>query len=924
MCLRTRAASTVDRATVVCLCADLYTTLGQNARAIAVGLDYLRHLGIHWSPHPTEEEARREYDRIWSQFGSRPIEELVDLPLMTDPSSLATLNVLTKVFAAAMYTEANLACLVICRAVNLSLERGNCDGSTFAYVMLGAVAGASFGDYRAGFRFGQLGYELVEQRRLTGFQARVYNQFGTHVLPWTRHVKTGRDLLRRAFEVANKNGDLTFSAYSCHALTTNLLAVGDPLPEVQREAEHGLAFAEKARFRVVIDLIAIQLGLIRTIRGLTPKFGSFNDAQFDERRIERRLADNPDLARAEFSYWTRKLQARFLAGDYTSAVNAASRAQSLLWIARFAVGAAEYHFYGALSRAAVCDIAAADQRQQHVAALADHHRQLEVRAENCLDNFENRAALVGAEIARLEGRELDAEHLYEQAIRSARDYGFIHNEALANELASRFYAARGFEKIARVYLQEARYGYLRWGADGKVRQLDRLHPHLRDAPVPASPTATIGAPVEQLDVGTVLKAAQAVSGEIVLDKLIKTLLRIAVEHAGAERGLLILFPVDEPRITAEATTSSGQVEVTLRRTAVSPVELPESVLHYVARTRETVILDDALAQNPFSADEYLGQKHVRSILCLPLVKQSKLIGVLYLENNLASQVFTAARISVLEVLASQAAISLENARLYNDLGEREAKVRRLVESNIIGISIFDFDGRIIEANEAFLHIVGHSRDDIVSGRLRWTDLTPAEWQDADERAVAELRATGSCKAYEKEYLRNDGSRVPVLVGPAAFDGPRDQGVAFVLDLTERKRAEVELRESEQNYRMLFESIDEGFCTIEVLFDENEKPVDYRFLQISPSFERQTGIQNARGRRMREISPRHEEHWFEIYGRIALTGEPVRFENQAAQLQRWYDVFAFRVGEPVDRRVAILFNEITERKQAEAKLRQSES
>jgi PAS domain S-box-containing protein len=795
--LATRAASTVDRATVVCLCADLYTTLGQNARAIAVGLDYLRHLGIHWSPHPTEEEARREYDRIWSQFGSRPIEELVDLPLMTDPSSLATLNVLTKVFAAAMYTEANLACLVICRAVNLSLERGNCDGSTFAYVMLGAVAGASFGDYRAGFRFGQLGYELVEQRRLTGFQARVYNQFGTHVLPWTRHVKSGRDLLRRAFEVAKKNGDLTFSAYPCHALTTNLLAVGDPLPEVQREVEHGLAFAEKTGFRVVIDLIAIQLGLIRTLRGLTPKFGSFNDAQFDEIRIEHRLAGNPDLARAEFSYWTRKLQARFLAGDYTSAVNAASRAQSLLWIARYAVEAAEYHFYGALSRAAVCDIAAADQCQQHVAALAAHHRQLEVWAENCPDNFENRAALVGAEIARIEGRELDAERLYEQAIRSARDYGFIHNEALANELASRFYAARGFEKIARVYLQEARYGYLRWGADGKVRQLEHLHPHLRDAPVPASPTATIGAPVEQLDVGTVLKAAQAVSGEIVLDKLIKTLLRIAVEHAGAERGLLILFPGDEPRIAAEAATGSGQVEVTLRQAAVSPAELPESVLHYLIRSRKSVILDDALAQNPFSADEYIGQKHPRSVLCLPLVKQSKLIGVLYLENKLASHVFTPARISVLELLASQAAISLENARLYSDLAEREARIRRLVDSNIIGIMIGDARGRVIEANEAFLHMLGYSREDLTSGRVWWTKLTPAEWAPADQDALAQMSATGSCKPFEKEFFRKDGSRVPILVGGAFFERKPDEGVVFVIDMTDRKRAEEKLRASEQ-------------------------------------------------------------------------------------------------------------------------------
>src|SRR3981189_672353 len=189
--------------------------------------------------------------------------------------------------------------------------------------------------------------------------------------------------------------------------------------------------------------------------------------------------------------------------------------------------------------------------------------------------------------------------LYQQGIRSARVNSFVQNEALAYELAARFYAARGFDEIAHLYLRNARYGYLRWGADGKVRQLEQLHPHLRDAPVPASATTTIGAPVERLDVGTVLKAAQAVSGEIVLDELIKTLLRIAVEHAGAERGLLILFPGDEPRIAGEATTGRGPVEVTLRQTAVSPAELPESVLHTVIRTRESVILDAALAENTF-------------------------------------------------------------------------------------------------------------------------------------------------------------------------------------------------------------------------------------------------------------------------------------------------------------------------------------
>ncbi len=567
--------------------------------------------------------------------------------------------------------------------------------------------------------------------------------------------------------------------------------------DVQREAEHGLEFAQKARF----GLVTPKLGLTRILRGLTPKFGSFDDEQFDELRFERHLASNP-AALPECFYWIRKLQARFFAGDYASALDASLKAQRLLWTSPSHFETAEYHFYGALCQAASCDFASPDRGRQHVEALAAHHRQLEIWAENCPENFETRAALVSAEIARIDGRDVDAMHLYEQAIRSARANGFIHNEALANELASRFYAARGFEKIGRVYLQDARYGYLRWGADGKVRQLEQHHPHLRDAPVPASATATIGAPVGQLDVGTVLKAAQAVSGEIVLGELIKTLLRIVVEHAGAGRGLLILCQGDEPQIAAEATTGCGQVEVALRQAAASLAELPESLLNYVIRTRDSVILDDALEQNPFSADEYICQKHARSVLCLPLVKQSKLIGVLYLENNLASHVFTPARISVLELLASQAAISLENARLYNDLREREARIRRLVDSNIIGIFIGDSRGGILEANEAFLDILGYSREDLIAGRIRWTKLTPPEWAPADQDALAQLSATGTCRPYEKEYSRKDGNRVPVLVGGAFFEVKRDEGVVFVIDMTDRKRAEQALRESEERFRTL--------------------------------------------------------------------------------------------------------------------------
>jgi PAS domain S-box-containing protein len=555
------------------------------------------------------------------------------------------------------------------------------------------------------------------------------------------------------------------------------------------------------RFGFVTDSIAGQLGLIRTLRGLTPNFGCFDDEQFDELQLERRFSSNPELALAECWYWVRKLQARFFAGDYAGALEASSRAQRLLWTAPLMFETAEYHFYGALSQAASCESAATGQRRQHLEALAAHHRQLEVWATAFPEGFANRAALVGAEIARIEGRALDAMDLYEHAIRSAHENNFVHNEALAYELAARFYAMRGFDEFARVYLRNARDSYLHWGADGKVRQLDKLYPHLsKDERVPG-PAGTIRAPVEHLDLATVLKVSQAVSSEIVLDKLVETLMRTAIAQAGAERGVLILWRGAEPRVAAEATTGGGTVLVQLRDAPVTGM-LPESVLQYVLRTRESVILGNAAVEPPFAEDPYVRQRQARSILCLPLINQSKPIGVLYLENNLAYRVFAPGQAAVLKLLASQAAISLENTRLYRDLAEREAKIRRLVEANIIGIFIFDLEDRIIEANDAFLKLVGYDREDLFAGRVRWTDLTPPEWRDRYARAAVELKMTGAVQPYERECFRKDGSRVPALIGSATFDQQRDQGVAFVLDLTERKSAEAEARDSERRYRAI--------------------------------------------------------------------------------------------------------------------------
>jgi PAS domain S-box-containing protein len=798
--LSTRAKTTGDLAAVTCLRVNLYTNLDQLESAVGVGLEYLRRFDGAWSRQATAEDVRHAYDRLWERLGSQAIQALLDLPWMSDSDQRSTMGVLTEMAPPTSFIDENLFRLVVCRMTTLSLDHGNSNGSCLAYVRLGAILSTYFGNYQAGFRFGKLGLDLVEKRGLDGFRSRVYLVFANHVASWTQGLSTCQAFLRRAFETAREAGDQTYAAYSGGTLITNLLATGESLSEVERDAKKSFEFVRKVRFGLIGDCITAQVRFTRTLRGLTSDLTSFGDAEFDELQFVQHVESSPQLAIAACWYWIRKLQASVYANDSISAIAATLKVAPLLWVVPSQFELAEYHFYGALARAAHCDVALVEERAQHFEALTTHHRQLEVWAENCPENFENRAALVGAEIARIEGRELDAEHLYEQAIRSAHTNGFVHNEALANERAAYFYAARSFAKIAQTYLRDARYCYLRWGADGKVRQLDDLYPHLKEEKPGAGPTSTILAPVEHLDVATVIKVSQAVSGEIVLEKLIDTLMRIAIEHAGAERGLLILVRGDGYRIVAEATTSGDAVAVNLRQATVTPEDLPESILHYVVRTKESVLLHDALRESPFSADEYIHRHHARSILCLPLIKQAKLIAVLYLENNLASQVFTSARMTILKLLVSEAAVSLENTRLYGELQEREAKVRRLIDSNIIGICTWGLNRRITGANEAFLRIVGYAREDLLSGRLGWRDLTPAEWHDADARCRAELKATGVGQPYEKEYFHRSGSRVPVLVGAANFEGSQHEGVAFVVDLTDLKRVERAARESERRYR----------------------------------------------------------------------------------------------------------------------------
>jgi PAS domain S-box-containing protein len=803
------ADSKVDKAAVYRLKIELHVVKSENPQAVDSALECLRLFGIDMPVHPSRHEVHAEYERMWSNLGDRSIESLINLPRTTSPEAHAAMRVLATLINAAFWTDPNLFDLHVCKMVNLSLTHGTTDASTTGYAWLGWVLCYAFHRYDDGYRFGKLALDLVEKRGFVVDAARVHYAMGL-IVSWMKPLPTSIDLFRTAFRTSVETGDHSFVNFSACQVILRLILTGVALDEVWRESAQFMDSAEQTGFRDGADLIVSQQRFIAALRGQTASLSTFSDAEFDESDFEAELTADR-MTTMVCWYWILKIETLFLSGEYGQALETVAKAKKLLWATPGEIQVLDYHFYSALTFASLAEIIPPEQHGEWHTRIKEHRDQLREWALNCPNTFESAATLVEAEVARIEGKHLDAERLYEESIRLAHQQGFIQNEGIANELAARFYAARGFETIAQTYLRSARHCYLLWGAEGKVRQLEQLHPQLREKAILASSTTTtVGGSVEQLEVGTVIKASQALSSEIVLEKLIESLMRIAIEHAGAERGMLLLFRSDEPRIEAEATTSRGSVEVTLRRAAVTPSELPESVLHYVIRTRESVILDDATVQNPFSADEYIHQKHARSILCLPLVKQAKLIGMLYLENNLASHVFTPARISVLKLLSSQAAISIENAHLYAELINEnrdrqkaedalrasEERWRNLFENVPVGVALTGSHGRYVAANPAFQRMTGYSEAELHSRSP--SDITHEDDRAATEAMIAALAAGEPyTRPVEKRYRRKNGgvtwAEVSTFVVPAA-ETPLFAGVA--VDITDRKRAEDDLRRSE--------------------------------------------------------------------------------------------------------------------------------
>ncbi|MFQ4146742.1 protein kinase domain-containing protein [Chlorogloeopsis sp. ULAP02] len=656
--------------------------------AVRLGLQVLQVLGVTLIESPTPLDIQQAIEETTTNLAQKGIENLINLPPMQDTNKLAALQIIASLVPAAYQSAPALFILMACQEVNLSIQHGNTPLSASGFADYGIVFSGLLQDIEAAYKFGQLALNLLD--RLDAREAKCQTLFkvSTFIIHWKHHVRETLPLLEEAYSSGLENGDLAHTGYSASHKCQYSYWSSSELKSLEQEmARYSQAIAQinqetalkwhQIFHQVVLNLIGSGENNYRLIGK------AYNEEQLLPLYIQ---ANERTLIHYVF---LNKLILCYLFGEFAEAVENSIKAEQYLDGVRGLLAVPLFHLYDSLAHLARYQSVPHSQQEQFLSRVTNNQEKMQKWAESAPMNFLHKYDLVEAEKARVLGQYWQAMEFYDQAIAGAREQGYTQEEALANELAAKFYFERGREKVAQTYLTDAYYGYISWGATAKVRDLEAKYPQIfsrisERKNQGLEMNITIGSTTTDIpvvfDLAAVMKASQALSSEIVLDKLLTKLMQIVMENAGAETVLLILEKAGKLLIEASANFRQNEINVQESISVDSSQQLPKSVINYVQRTHENVVLSNANYEGVFTTDSYIINYKPKSILCTPIVNQGKLIGILYLENKLTAGAFTPERLEVLQLLSSQAAISIENARLYNDLEEYnrtlEAKVQQ--------------------------------------------------------------------------------------------------------------------------------------------------------------------------------------------------------------------------------------------------------
>ena len=772
-----RASCAIDRAQLLTIKIHVYLGSGKMPEALACGRQALSLYGIDLpdSSDAIAQMLKTEIAAILEATGAIGVENLLDLQVMEDSKVQALIETLTHCLPAAFQTDQQQYALLCCKMVTLSLEYGNCPLSARAYSSFGALLASAFGNFPDAYRFAKLGVDLAERLGDPAVFSSVHCIWALFASPWVKPIEESIELFRKGVQYGLQTGDHQHVGYSAARMISHQQFKGMPLDDLREETLHTLALLDRIGDATNMEYLPPRLRLMDWLRGERPHGDTLaSDAQ-DEAELTRAIRARGN--RSFESDWLIVLTMhRYLCGDFEAAHAFAKQSETLVPFSAAFIPRAEHNFYYSLTLTALDAAATPEQRKQHAARLNQNQMQLKGWADACPENFAPMYLLVEAERARIRGARVEAMDLYDEALRAARKHDFVNIEALAAERASQFWLDSGKPDIADMYLERALSAYDRWGATGKSTDLRRRHCGEGAMTVPATARSTTRGTdhVDALDLATVLKASQAIASEIVLERLLESLIDIILENAGAESAALVLRRDDEYLVEGSRARGMERAKVLMSEPLRGSSVVPSGIVNYAIRTGEHLVLDDPADRGRFRNDPYIRDRRPRSVLCAPVLHKNELTGVIYLENNQVSGAFTPGRLEALNILLAQIAVSIENATLY----QQQEQHRRAIEDANVALT-----NEVGERKRAEQEL-GRYKDHLEELVAKRTE----ELASAQGRLVELSRRAGMAEV-ASGVLHNVGNvmnsvNVGTSVARDAVNNLRGEGVGGVCDLLE--------------------------------------------------------------------------------------------------------------------------------------------
>ncbi|MBU7586941.1 MAG: AAA family ATPase [Nostoc sp. TH1S01] len=685
-----QANNFLDQIKVYELIIDMYIAQCQQFLAVNFGIQAVEILGI----------SLISYTGNVNNLPQLPLlPDLANFPEMTNPYQLASIRILSKISAPAYQSAPDIYPQVVLTMVNLCLEHGHSPLAAYVYGAYSAFLQSIIGNPLASYHAGQIAFSLLEIYPNKELEVKVYMVVSTYALPGKEHIKATFNPLIKGIHSGLEVGNITHAGLTVIAYCTQLFLAGENLELVNSRQIQYIELLKKIKQKPYVSYVSIWTQLVVNLQSVVSNPCYLTGDICQEEDIITGFEET-SYYQGIFAAYIAKAIILYNFGEYEQAVNYCEKAAPYQRATLGLILAAAYYFYYSLALLAQYADVTADQQNSILEQVQANQAKLKHWAENAPCNFKHKYELVAAEIARRQGQVLTAMDFYDCAISNAAENGYIQEESLANEIAALFYLELGKTKIAKTYMTEAYYGYIKWGAIAKVKNLEKRYFHLITQTQPIDQNQSIIddwlmsrtthqtiaqtqnnslSTYHTLDWVTAMKAAEAISSEIILDNLLKKLLNIVLENTASEKGCLILEQDNQLFVKAVARTLDNCFEIIQSTLVESSQDIPVSLINYVARTQDTLILGDANQESIASTDAYILKHQPKSILCTPIVYQGKLIGLFYLENNLTTDAYTSDRQEILKLLTTQAAIAIENASLYAREQEKSLQLQQSLQ-----------------------------------------------------------------------------------------------------------------------------------------------------------------------------------------------------------------------------------------------------